>query len=88
MTSAAARGCYARSTWCATRRQKQAWGTEHPFIKGLALRTQEQGLITRVWDVLHLAPPLVITEPEVERAIEIVDSCLTEMEHEFADALS
>jgi adenosylmethionine-8-amino-7-oxononanoate aminotransferase len=42
---------------------KEAWGTEHPFIKGLALRSQEQGLITRVWDVLHLAPPLVITEP-------------------------
>ena len=67
---------------------KQAWGTEHPFIKGLALRTQELGLITRVWDVLHLAPPLVITEPELERAIEIVDSCLTEMEREFADAIS
>ena len=41
-----------------------------------------------MWDVLHLAPPLVITEPEIERAIEIVDTCLTEMEHEFADAIS
>ena len=67
---------------------KEPWGTEHPFIKGLALRTQEQGLITRVWDVLHLAPPLVITEPEIDGAIEIVDTCLTEMEHEFADAIS
>jgi adenosylmethionine-8-amino-7-oxononanoate aminotransferase len=34
---------------------KEAWGTQHPFIKGLALRSQEQELITRVWDVLHLA---------------------------------
>ncbi len=67
---------------------KQAWGTEHPFIKGLALRTQEQGLITRVWDVLHLAPPLVVTEHEVELAIDIVDRCLTEMEREFADDIS
>ncbi len=67
---------------------KQAWGDEHPFIKGLALRTQEQGLITRVWDVLHLAPPLVITKSEVELAIEIVDRCLTEMEREFAADIS
>ncbi len=67
---------------------KQAWGTEHPFIKGLALRTQERGLITRVWDVLHLAPPLVVTEREVEQAVDIVDGCLTEMEREFASEIA
>jgi len=67
---------------------KEPWGTEHPFIKGLGFLTQERGLITRVWDVLHLAPPLVITEAEVEQMIEIVDGCLTEMEDEFADYIS
>lgn len=66
---------------------KEPWGTEHPFIKGLGFRTQERGLITRVWDVLHLAPPLVITKAEVEQMIEIVDECLTEMESEFAGAI-
>ena len=40
-----------------------------------------------MWDVLRLAPPLIITHLEIERAIEIVDSCLTEMEAEFADAI-
>jgi adenosylmethionine-8-amino-7-oxononanoate aminotransferase len=63
---------------------KEAWGTNHPFIKGLALRTQERGLITRVWDVLHIAPPLVLTRSEAEQIIEIVDTCLTEMETEHA----
>ena len=67
---------------------KEPWGTEHPFIKGLGFLMQERGLITRVWDVLHLAPPLVITEAEIERMIGIVDSCLTEMEDEFADDIS
>ncbi|MFN3003731.1 aspartate aminotransferase family protein [Mycolicibacterium wolinskyi] len=63
---------------------REAWGTSHPFIKQLALRTQEEGLVTRVWDVLHLAPPFVLTRSEAERAIEIVDRCLTEAEAKFA----
>jgi adenosylmethionine-8-amino-7-oxononanoate aminotransferase len=66
---------------------KEAWGTNHPFIKGLALRTQERGLITRVWDVLHIAPPLVLTRGEAEQIIEIVDSCLTEAEAEHASEI-
>jgi adenosylmethionine-8-amino-7-oxononanoate aminotransferase len=63
---------------------KEPWGTEHPFIRGLALRTQERGLLTRVWDVLHLAPPLVITREELDETISIVDECLSELEDEFA----
>jgi adenosylmethionine-8-amino-7-oxononanoate aminotransferase len=63
---------------------KEAWGVSHPFIKDLGLRTQERGLITRVWDVLHLAPPLVVTREEAQEMIEIVDGCLTELEAEHA----
>jgi adenosylmethionine-8-amino-7-oxononanoate aminotransferase len=67
---------------------KEAWGVNHPFIKDLGLRTQERGLITRVWDVLHLAPPLVITHAEIDQIIEIVDACLTELEDEHAAELA
>ena len=66
---------------------REAWGTSHPFIKYLALRTQEEGLVTRVWDVLHLAPPFVLTHSEAERAIDIVDRCLTEAEAKFASEI-
>lgn len=66
---------------------REAWGTSHPFIKHMALRTQEEGLVTRVWDVLHLAPPFVLTRAEAERAIEIVDRCLTEAEDLYADEI-
>jgi adenosylmethionine-8-amino-7-oxononanoate aminotransferase len=66
---------------------RETWGTSHPFIKRMALRTQEEGLVTRVWDVLHLAPPFVLTRGEAERAIEIVDRCLAEAEDEFADEI-
>lgn len=65
----------------ATRAQ---WGSSHPFILDLALRTQERGLVTRVWDVLHLAPPLVITHDECDRMVTIVDECLTEVERQWA----
>lgn len=67
-----------------SRRTREPFGQDHPFIKQLGLRMQERGLITRVWDVLHLAPPLVITDEELQRMIEIADECLTELEREFA----
>jgi adenosylmethionine-8-amino-7-oxononanoate aminotransferase len=67
---------------------KQPWGASHPFVKRLGLLIQERGLITRVWDVLHLAPPLVVTRSEIERMIEIVDECLSEIEREFTHELA
>lgn len=66
---------------------KQSWGSGHPFIKGLGMRMQELGLITRVWDVLHLAPPLVVTKAEIDRMVSIIDECLTEQEQEFASLI-
>jgi adenosylmethionine-8-amino-7-oxononanoate aminotransferase len=67
-----------------SKQTREQWGTRHPFIKELARRTEERGLVTRVWDVLHLAPPLVVTRSELELMIEIIDECLTELEAEFA----
>ena len=67
---------------------REPWGTSHPFIKRLGFETQERGLITRVWDVLHLAPPLVITRAEIDRVIEIVDECLTELERDYSDEIA
>ena len=67
---------------------REKWGVSHPFIKGLGFRTQERGLITRIWDVLHFAPPLVVTRDECDRMVEVVDECLTELEDEFGDDIS
>lgn len=63
---------------------KESWGSGHAFIKGLAMRTQELGLVTRVWNVLHLSPPLVITKDQIDRTVAIIDQALTEAENEFA----
>ncbi len=66
---------------------KQSWGAEHPFIKGVAAGLRQRGVVTRVWDVLHLAPPLVVTDAELERIVEAIDDTLTEVEREHADEL-
>jgi adenosylmethionine-8-amino-7-oxononanoate aminotransferase len=67
---------------------RESWGTQHTFIKELARRVQERGLVTRVWDVLHLAPPLVVTKEEIDLMLETVDGCLTELEREHAAEIS
>jgi adenosylmethionine-8-amino-7-oxononanoate aminotransferase len=67
---------------------REPWGAQHPFIKTLAARVQERGLVTRVWDVLHLAPPLVVTREQLDVMLETVDACLTEVEREFAAEIS
>jgi len=67
---------------------KESWGDSHAFIKGLAARLMDRGVVTRVWDVLHLAPPFVVTDGELERIVEAIDESLTEVEREHADEVA
>jgi adenosylmethionine-8-amino-7-oxononanoate aminotransferase len=67
---------------------RQPWSTSDRFIKELSLRMQERGVITRVWDVVHLAPPLVVTHEECDRMITIIDECLTELEGIYAHEIA
>jgi len=63
---------------------KERWERNSPFIKALERRINEKGLITRVWEVVHVAPPLVVTYDELDRIVAILDEALTETENEFA----
>ncbi len=40
---------------------KEKWGREHEFVKRASQHMNEQGLLARVWDIIHVAPPFVIT---------------------------
>ena len=42
----------------------------------------EMGLITRCWDILYLAPPLVVTPEEIDHMVEIIDHALGWFEEE------
>jgi adenosylmethionine-8-amino-7-oxononanoate aminotransferase len=63
---------------------KEAWGTRHPFIKTLGESVHTKGVLTRVWNQLHVCPPLVVTRDEIDRMVTIIDESLTEVEAQFA----
>jgi len=66
---------------------KERFGRGHPFLKRVAALLDERGVTTRVWDMLHLAPPLVVSTAELDRLVEAVDAALTRAEREFAAEL-
>ena len=63
---------------------KSKWSKESGFIKKLDERINEKGMLTRTWDVLHVAPPLTTSKEELDRIVQIIDESLseTEAEHE------
>ena len=66
---------------------KQRWGRESGFLKELDRKLTDRGLLTRVWDVVHVAPPLVVTNEELDRIVAIIDESLTELEAAYADQI-
>ncbi|CAN5747484.1 aminotransferase class III-fold pyridoxal phosphate-dependent enzyme [soil metagenome] len=68
--------------------QRTKWGRDTAFIKRVNELTAERGLINRTWDVMHFAPPLVITRDEIDRMVAIADETLTIAEKEFAPEIS
>jgi adenosylmethionine-8-amino-7-oxononanoate aminotransferase len=62
-------------------------GKESTFAKRLNELVLERGLVTRVWDVMHFAPPLVITKDEIDRMVMIADEALTVAEQEHASEI-
>ena len=59
-------------------------GKGSPFVKRLSQLLIERGLVTRVYDVMHFSPPLVVTKDEIDRMVTIADDALTIAEREFA----
>jgi adenosylmethionine-8-amino-7-oxononanoate aminotransferase len=67
---------------------KEKFGREHQFTKRVTELVNEKGLLTRVWDVIHFAPPFVVTIDEIDRMVAITDEALTQAESEFAADIS
>lgn len=62
---------------------KTKWDRDADFIKRLNQLIEERRLLTRVWNIVHLAPPLVVTRAELDRIVAILDEALTIAETEF-----
>lgn len=61
---------------------KEKWDRQSPFVKRMNELLTERRLLSRVWDTIHIAPPLVVTREEIDRIIAILDDSLTIAERE------
>jgi len=62
---------------------KEKWGMGSPFIRRINDLVQERGFLARVWDVVHVAPPLVVTREQIDTIIAILDESIGIAEREF-----
>ena len=47
------------------------------LAKGVLTKLKENGVSTFIhWNVIHVAPPLVITEEELKEGLEVIDKVL------------
>ena len=65
---------------------KEKWGMGSPFTKRLNDLVRERGFLARVWDVIHVAPPLVVTREQIDTIVAILDESIGIAEKEFGVA--
>jgi adenosylmethionine-8-amino-7-oxononanoate aminotransferase len=70
-----------------SKEKKTSWGKKSPFCKRVGELMVERGFITRTWDVMHFAPPLVVTRDEIDTMVTIADEALTIAEREHASEI-
>jgi adenosylmethionine-8-amino-7-oxononanoate aminotransferase len=62
---------------------KEKWARDSAFIQRMHALVTERRMLTRVWELLHIAPPLIVTREEIDRIVAILDDSLTIAEREF-----
>ncbi len=67
-----------------SKKTKENFPKTHPFAKRVNGMLADRGLITRVREPMHFAPPLVVTKDEIDRMVTIADEALTIAENEYA----
>lgn len=77
-------GLYAAVDLVKSKETREKFDRGSAFTARLNELVMDRGLVTRIWDVIHLAPPLVATKEEIDRMVEIVDESLTIAERENA----
>lgn len=63
---------------------RTSFGKSSPFADRLNVELLQRGLITRVWDVLHVAPPLTTSIQEIDSIVDAIDEALTVTERAHA----
>lgn len=78
-------GLYCALDLVKNKETREQFGKGNPFTAKLNQEVMGRGMITRIWDVVHFAPPLVATTDEIDRMVAIVDEALTVAERENPD---
>ena len=65
------------------RTSKEKFAMDGEEVKTLNALLLNKGLLTRATHIISLSPPLCITQAEVDRIVEIIDSSLTEWEQQY-----
>lgn len=67
--------------------ERKNFGRGHKFTDRVSDLLNERGFLSRVWGVLNIAPPLIVTKAEIDRIVAIIDESLTIAEGEFASEI-
>jgi adenosylmethionine-8-amino-7-oxononanoate aminotransferase len=68
--------------------KRQSFGRGHAFTNRVTELFGERGLLSRVWSVAHVAPPLTVTRDEMVTIVTIIVESLTIAEGEFASDIT
>src|SRR5690606_8117459 len=71
----------------ANKETREKFAKDSKFKKRLGQLLMERNIVTRVWDVLHLAPPLIVTKDEIDNVVGAIDESLTIAESAYASEL-
>jgi adenosylmethionine-8-amino-7-oxononanoate aminotransferase len=81
-------GLFAGLELVASKETKAKFKKDSAYIKRVNKELIDRGMITRLWDTLHVAPPLVATKEEIDQIVAAIDESLTIAERDHADELS
>lgn len=78
------RGLLCAIEFVKNKEKKTPVAKDSPFVKRVNELILERGFISRAWNVLHFAPPLVSTKDDIDLMVSITDEALTIAEREHA----
>ncbi len=66
------------------KKTKRGFGLQEPFYETLSDNFAKLGLLTRVRNIIAIAPPLIVSRKEIDNLVTILDKALTKTEKEFS----
>ncbi len=73
-------GLYCALELVKDRERKEQMPRDSDFVQTLNMAIANRRLLTRIWNIVHIAPPLVATRAELDQIVTILDESLTEAE--------